>query len=191
MNLINVAVIGMGYWGPNLARNFAALPGVHLHSVCDVREEPLRRMGQQYPKTRLTTEYRKLLDDPAVDAVVVATPAETHYALAKESMDTGKHVLVEKPLAMSASQCRDLIDLAELEEDESMSSDLLAEVETIEATLERLTYVHLLDVRRDCLAVRNLLFDNSILSTSTSGNFVKQPAGAVVGTVAPDIWSAM
>jgi predicted dehydrogenase len=113
MSLINVAVIGMGYWGPNLARNFAALPGVHLYSVCDVREEPLRRMGQQYPGTRLTTEYRELLDDPAVDAVVVATPAETHYALAKESMDTGKHVLVEKPLAMSASQCRDLIDLAD------------------------------------------------------------------------------
>jgi predicted dehydrogenase len=113
MSPVNIAVIGMGYWGPNLARNFAALPDAHLYSVCDVCEEPLRRMGQQHPKTHLTTEYRELLDDPAVDAVVIATPAETHHALAEESLGAGKHVLVEKPLAMSADQCRELIDLAD------------------------------------------------------------------------------
>jgi predicted dehydrogenase len=113
MNPVNVAVTGMGYWGPNLARNFAALPGAHLSSVCDVREEALSRMGQQYPKTRLTTEYRELLNNPAVDAVVIATPAETHYGLAKESLHAGKHTLVEKPLAMTVDQCRELIDLAD------------------------------------------------------------------------------
>jgi predicted dehydrogenase len=113
MSSVNVAVIGMGYWGPNLARNIAALPGAHLHSVCDVREEALSRVGQQYPKAHSTTEYYKVLSDPVIDAVIVATPAETHYALAKESLGAGKHVLVEKPLATSEAHCRELIAAAE------------------------------------------------------------------------------
>jgi predicted dehydrogenase len=113
MSIINVAVIGIGYWGPNLARNIAASPDAHLHSVCDIREETLNRVGQQYPRTRLTTEHSELLDDPSVDAVIIATPAETHYTLAKESLTAGKHVLVEKPLAATTRQCRELIALAD------------------------------------------------------------------------------
>jgi predicted dehydrogenase len=113
MSLINVAVIGLGYWGPNLARNFAELAEVNLHSVCDLNKESLDKIGRRYPTTHLTTNHAAVLADPAIDAVVIATPVETHYALAKESLDAGKHVLVEKPLAMTTTQCRELIDLAD------------------------------------------------------------------------------
>jgi predicted dehydrogenase len=112
MSAVNVAVIGMGYWGPNLARNIAALPGAHLHSICDVREETLGQAGQQYPNTRLATDYEQVLADSNIDAVVIATPAETHYALTKECLNAGKHVLVEKPLARTSLQCRELIEVA-------------------------------------------------------------------------------
>ncbi len=110
---VNIAVAGLGYWGPNLARNFAVLPQTTLYALCDVREEPLRRLGRQYPQARLVTEYSALLDDPHVDALVIATPAETHYELALAGLRAGKHVLVEKPLATCAAHCRELIAAAD------------------------------------------------------------------------------
>jgi predicted dehydrogenase len=103
----------MGYWGPNLARNLSALPGAHLHAIADLCEEPLLQAGRQYPAARLTADYHEVLADGAIDAVVIATPAETHYTLCKESLSAGKHVLVEKPLSLAAGQCRELIKLAD------------------------------------------------------------------------------
>lgn len=113
MSQINVAVIGMGYWGPNLARNFAGLSAANLYALCDVREESLHRVSRQYPAAHLTTKYRDLLGDPQVDALVIATPAEMHHELALAGLRAGKHVLVEKPLATCAAHCRELIAAAE------------------------------------------------------------------------------
>ena len=113
MSLITVAIIGLGDWGPNLVRNFARLTDVTLYAVCDMREEVLSSIGRQYPAARLTTDYTELLNDPNVDAVVVATPVASHHTLVKEFLKAGKHVLVEKPLATTSVQCRELVDLAD------------------------------------------------------------------------------
>jgi predicted dehydrogenase len=110
---INVAVLGVGYWGPNLARNFAAAPGARLHTLCDMRREPLEKLGAQYPDARLSTDVQAVLADPDIDAVVIATPVHTHYRLAEDALKAGKHVLVEKPMAQSAAECRALMHLAE------------------------------------------------------------------------------
>lgn len=113
MNSINVAIIGLGYWGPNLVRNFARLTDATLYAVCDMRAEALSSIGRQYPAAQLTTNYAQLLHDPKVDAVVVATPVANHYTLVKEALNAGKHVLVEKPLATTSSQCLELVELAD------------------------------------------------------------------------------
>jgi len=110
---VNVALIGLGYWGPNLARNLVAVPGATLHTLCDLDSERLSRLSRQYPGVRLLTDYRMVLDDSQVDAVVIATPVHTHFQLAAEALRAGKHVLVEKPMAQTGDQCRKLIGMAE------------------------------------------------------------------------------
>jgi UDP-2-acetamido-3-amino-2,3-dideoxy-glucuronate N-acetyltransferase len=105
-----VAVVGAGYWGKNLVRNFHALGA--LLTVCDLNEATLHRVHQEYG-VATTAHYRDVLDDKSVDAVVVATPAAQHYALAKQAMEAGKHVFVEKPLALQCQQGRELVEIAE------------------------------------------------------------------------------
>jgi predicted dehydrogenase len=109
---INVALVGPGYWGPNLARNLAITPGAALRTLCDVRPERLEALREQYPGVRLCTDFDAVLGDPGVDAVVLATPVHTHFALAAAALRAGKHVLVEKPLAQSVAVCRELLALA-------------------------------------------------------------------------------
>ena len=111
--MINVAVVGLGHWGPNLARNIAALPDAHLHTLCDVRSERLEHVGCQYPGAKRQAGFGAVLGAPDVDAVVIATPARTHFELASAALRAGKHVLVEKPLAQTSAQCRELIALSE------------------------------------------------------------------------------
>lgn len=111
--MINVGFIGCGYWGPKLIRNFADIPQARLHTFCDLDESRIRLLSQHYGGVNTTTDYRLLLEDPALEAVVIATPAVTHYSIARECLLAGKHVLVEKPLAMSSQECRDLIQVAE------------------------------------------------------------------------------
>lgn len=110
---LGVGVIGYGYWGPNLVRNFAALPDAHVAAVSDLQASRLRAISVRYPAVRTTTDYRDLFRDPRVEAIVVATPASTHYELACEALTAGKHVLVEKPLAESTEQAERLIELAD------------------------------------------------------------------------------
>lgn len=110
--MIEVGVIGAGYWGPKHIRNFNDLPGSHVRLVADLSEDRLAAVRQQYPSTRTTTDVRVLLDDSAIDAVIVATPVSTHARLARFALLAGKHVLVEKPLAASSDDCEDLIRLA-------------------------------------------------------------------------------
>ncbi len=109
---VNVALVGLGYWGPNLARNLAILDGATLHTMCDARLERLERLQRQYPGTRATTDYESVLADDTIQAIVLATPVATHYDLARRALTAGKHVLVEKPLAKTTAECRDLVELA-------------------------------------------------------------------------------
>ena len=107
-----VAVVGSGYWGPNLTRNFAESPGRPLAAVCDLRPDRVQAMQQRYPWIRPFTSLDALLAAPGIEAVAIATPAETHYALARQALLAGKHVLVEKPLATSPAECAGLVELA-------------------------------------------------------------------------------
>src|SRR3954447_24608509 len=109
---LGIAVIGYGYWGPNLVRNFADLDEARIVSVCDLDPEKLALVQRRHPSVEVTTEFRDLLTDSRVDAVVVATPVHTHYELALEALKAGKHVLVEKPLAQTSAQSRHLIEEA-------------------------------------------------------------------------------
>ncbi|HMH44585.1 MAG TPA: Gfo/Idh/MocA family oxidoreductase, partial [Pyrinomonadaceae bacterium] len=113
MKATNIGVIGCGYWGPNLLRNFADNESAQLRWICDVDEERLASMSRRYPMAQTATDYRALVNDPAVDAVAVVTPVATHFTIAKELLRAGKHVLLEKPLAATAREAEELIDLAE------------------------------------------------------------------------------
>jgi len=107
-----VALVGHGYWGPNLLRNYFGLPGVEVKYVCDTREPALAEVGRRYPGIATVTDLGVVLADPAVDAVVVATPISTHFALAKAVLEAGKHVFVEKPMTADTAQARELVALA-------------------------------------------------------------------------------
>ena len=113
MTSTNIGVIGCGYWGPNLLRNFAEHDAAQLRWICDVDAERLAIMSRRYPIPQTTTDYRALLNDSALDAVAVVTPVQTHYQIAKELLRAGKHVLVEKPLTATAAEAEELIELAE------------------------------------------------------------------------------
>jgi predicted dehydrogenase len=109
---VRTAVVGLGYWGPNLVRNLNELPAAELVSVCDARPDALQSIGNRYPAVRLLTHYDHLLEDPTIEAVVVATPVSTHHDLAAAALEAGKHVFVEKPLAASTEEALDLVELA-------------------------------------------------------------------------------
>jgi predicted dehydrogenase len=111
--MITVGVIGYGYWGPNLARNFAEAPDGCLGFVTDVRSDRLSQVGSRHPGAKLSTDYRDLLADPAIDAVAIATPVSSHFDLAMAALRSGKHVLVEKPMTATSDQSLRLIDEAE------------------------------------------------------------------------------
>jgi predicted dehydrogenase len=109
---VGIAVIGLGYWGPNLLRVLAEIPGVEVRWVCDLDRERLENCVHRYPSARATTEIECVLEDPRVDAVLLATPVHTHYTLAAQVLDAGKHVFVEKPLAASSVLADALAELA-------------------------------------------------------------------------------
>lgn len=110
---ITVAVAGLGYWGPNLVRNLHSLSECHLKVMCDLNEERLRHLRSLYPDVAGETDYQKLLDDPQIDAILIATSVKYHYPMAKASLEAGKHTFVEKPMARSTAECEELIALAE------------------------------------------------------------------------------
>jgi predicted dehydrogenase len=110
---VNVAVVGCGYWGPNLIRNLVSLSECRVKRVCDVDEKRLAHMKQLYPGVKTTREFDVLVEDPEIDAIVVATPVHLHYEMAKKSLLAGKHTLLEKPMALSVAECVDLVRIAE------------------------------------------------------------------------------
>jgi predicted dehydrogenase len=105
-----IGVVGLGYWGPNLARNFAELGT--LTWLCDLDDELQSAFARRYPGVQVTGSFEALLADPDVRGVVIATPVPTHYALAKQALEAGKHVLVEKPPAMRAAEIDELVAIA-------------------------------------------------------------------------------
>lgn len=109
---VSVGITGYGYWGPNLARNLDALPGANVGAVCDFNPERLKRACLSQPQASGFGDFMEMLRHADLDAVVVATPARTHHALAKAALLAGKHVLVEKPMAASVDECEDLIRIA-------------------------------------------------------------------------------
>lgn len=109
---IRVGLVGCGYWGPNLIRNFASCPATEMAVVCDRDPARLRMATQTCPGLRTATDFRQLLEDPTIGAVVIATPPQTHAALARAALQAGKHVLVEKPLTTSLRDAEDLVRLA-------------------------------------------------------------------------------
>jgi len=110
---INVGVIGCGYWGPNLIRNFNSLPDCRLAAICDLDIKRLNHLKTLYPQVELHTDFQEFLASPDLQAVVIATSAPTHYQMAKESLLAGKHVFIEKPMATSSADCDELVRLAE------------------------------------------------------------------------------
>jgi predicted dehydrogenase len=109
---VRVAVVGLGYWGPNLVRNLHEVPEAEVIWACDLRQEALARLARRYPAVPRTTNFEQVLEDGAVDAIVVATPVSTHYELALAALKAGKHVLVEKPLAASSREALELVETA-------------------------------------------------------------------------------
>ena len=112
--MIGIGIIGYGYWGPNLVRNFFETPDCRVVSVSDLSRDRLAKIGPRYPTVETTTDYRDLLRDPRIDAVVVATPVSTHFTLGMEALRAGKHVLIEKPMTCDATEALRLVDEADV-----------------------------------------------------------------------------
>lgn len=109
----SVAIVGLGYWGPNLLRNFAAIDGWEMRWACDLKEEHLAKVRAHYPAVKTTSSFDDLLADPTLDLVAIATPTKTHFPLAKRALEAGKHAFVEKPMASSSAEVEELIRLAQ------------------------------------------------------------------------------
>lgn len=112
MSAIGTAVVGLGYWGPNLARNLNACGDTELRYLCDRNLRAAEDVQVYYPHALATNSFDRVLTDPAVDAVVIATPLESHYMLAMHALQAGKHVLLEKPLALSTVEGEALVEVA-------------------------------------------------------------------------------
>ena len=111
--MIRVGVIGYGYWGPNIVRNFCAVDGFHVQTICDKSPESLQKVKKAYPSVHVTLDATEVLESPEIDLVAVITPVWTHYELAKAALNNGKHVFVEKPFTYTAQQAEELVELAD------------------------------------------------------------------------------
>jgi predicted dehydrogenase len=111
--MLNVSVIGIGYWGPNLVRNFAANPNARVVACCDLAQNRLDFIRRSYPAVETTTDYRRIIRDPTTDLIVVCTPVSTHFEIARAALLAGKHVLIEKPMTATSAQAEELVELAE------------------------------------------------------------------------------
>jgi len=111
--MISIGVIGYGYWGPNIVRNFQGLDLDCVKMVCDLNPDALAKVGKLYPRIHTTRDAGEVLHSKQIDAVAVITPVATHYPLVKEALESGKHVFVEKPFTYSVAQAEELIELAD------------------------------------------------------------------------------
>ncbi len=110
--MVKLGIIGHGYWGPNLLRNFYGQSGCEVVCVADSRQNRLDLVKKSYPTVKVVADHKAILNDPSIDAVVIAVPVFLHYAIAKEALQKGKHILVEKPMTTSSKEAEELIKLA-------------------------------------------------------------------------------
>lgn len=111
--MINIGVIGYGYWGPNVVRNFISTKGAQIISICDIKKDALNRARKNYPKLKMVSDPNEVLTSPEIDAVAIVSPVYSHFELSKKAIENGKHVFVEKPFTSSVSEAEELIELAE------------------------------------------------------------------------------
>lgn len=111
--VLNLAVVGYGYWGPNIVRNFNAIDGIKSILVCDTRSDACNSAQRTFPNVQTTTDVNRIISSPDIDAVAIVTPVCTHFELAKKALENNKHVFVEKPFTSSVAQAEELIELAE------------------------------------------------------------------------------
>lgn len=114
--MIKIAVIGCGYWGPNLIRNFYSLSECQVKTICDIDNQRLAHIESLYSGIKTTTDFNLVVNDAEIDAIAIATPVQFHYEMAKKSLQAGKHTFIEKPLASSTAECRELIEIAKSNE---------------------------------------------------------------------------
>lgn len=111
--MTGIAVVGCGYWGPNLIRNFSGLSNCEVKVVCDASEERLAHIRRVYPGLETTQDFDRIVERDDVDAIAIATPVNTHFPLAKKSLEAGKHTMIEKPMTSSLAESKELVDLAD------------------------------------------------------------------------------
>lgn len=111
--MINVGVVGVGYWGPNIIRNFISNKETHINLCCDLKQERLDRIRNTYPSLNTTKDYKEIISDPKIDLVAVCTPVFSHYEIAKAALNAGKNVLIEKPMTSTSKQSEELVNIAE------------------------------------------------------------------------------
>lgn len=111
--MYNIAVVGCGYWGPNLIRNFKSLKEADVVKVCDFDQKRLDHMKSLYQEIQTTTNFNEIINDANIHGVAIATPVNTHFKIAKACLEAGKHAFIEKPMATTSDECKELIDLAE------------------------------------------------------------------------------
>ena len=111
--MINIGIIGYGYWGPNLVRNFNSTSGVNVTWVTDIDQDKLKLVKSRYPSTLVSMNTDEAIESSNVDAIAIATPVSSHFELALKALQAGKHVLVEKPMAVNSQECERLIDEAD------------------------------------------------------------------------------
>jgi predicted dehydrogenase len=110
--MIGVGIIGLGYWGPNLLRNFASFDEAEFVGCCDKDPARFARIGQQYPGLQAFPSGTALIEEERVEVVVIATPVQSHFPLVKQALGAGKHVLVEKPLTARVAEAEELVEIA-------------------------------------------------------------------------------
>ena len=110
--MVRIAIIGYGYWGKNLVRNFYYLDGCHIEYVCEKNKKNAKKCSSSYPDINVVSDFEILLNNQNIDAIVIATPVDSHYSLSKLALKAGKHVLVEKPLTSSHKEAKELVDMA-------------------------------------------------------------------------------
>ncbi len=106
---VNVGIIGCGYWGPNLVRNFSAVDDCYVRYCCDLDANRLKYIQRLYPFIEVTKEYKRVIEDPAIDSIIIATPVSTHFPIAMEALEAGKHLWLEKPMTASVKEAQTLI----------------------------------------------------------------------------------
>ncbi len=110
---MKIAVVGYGYWGPNMARNFSHNDFFDLNYICDIDEARLKIARQRYPDIKLTTDYDEIIKDDTIEAVSISTPVDSHFQLAYKALEAGKHIHLEKPMASSKAECEKLVEIAD------------------------------------------------------------------------------